>query len=164
MKAKDIVTIGVLSAVLFLSQVAFAFLPNIELVSVLVIAFTLVLERKTIYIIYIFALCEGLFYGFGVWWLMYLHVWTILYFLVRLFRSQTGRLFFAVLSGIYGLIFGALCSIPYFFILGVGGGLAYWIGGIPFDLVHGVSNFIVALFVLKPVIWILQQAKVDKIA
>lgn len=157
MKARDIVTIGALSSVLFLSQIAFAFLPNIELVSILVIAFTLVLGRKTLYIIYVFALCEGIYYGFGIWWIMYLYVWTILYFMVRLFRKQTGKLFWAALSGGYGLIFGALCSIPYFFISGIGGGLAYWVSGIPFDLIHGAGNFVVALVTLEPILWILRQ-------
>lgn len=162
MKAKDIVTIGALSAVLFLSQIAFAFLPNIELVSLLVIAYTLVLERKTLYIIYVFALCEGLYYGFGVWWLMYLYVWTVLYLMVRLFRRQSGKLFWAFLSGGYGLIFGFLCAIPYFFILGIGGGMAYWISGIPFDFIHGISNFFVALFVLEPVLWIIRLLTLTK--
>lgn len=157
MKAKDIVIIGALSAVLLVSQIAFSFLPNIELVSVLVIAFTLVLERKTLYIIYVFAFCEGLYYGFGLWWVMYLYVWTILYFLVRLFRSQTSRVFWAALAGGFGLIFGALCSIPYFFVSGIGGGLAYWIRGIPFDLLHGASNFIVTLAILPSLKWILHQ-------
>lgn len=167
MKAKDIVMVGVLSAILLLSQIAFAFLPNIELISVMIIAFTLMLERKTLYIIYVFALCEGLYYGFGTWWLMYLYVWTILYALVRVFRKQTSNFFWALLAGSFGLMFGALCSIPYFFISGIGGGIAYWISGIPFDLLHGVGNFIITLTVLEPLKWVLRQAKVgniDKIA
>ncbi|MFW5672629.1 MAG: hypothetical protein ACOCM8_10155, partial [Acetivibrio ethanolgignens] len=56
-----------------------------------------------------------------------------------------------------GLIFGALCSITYFFISGIGGGLAYWVSGIPFDLIHGAGNFVVALVTLEPILWILRQ-------
>ena len=52
MKTKDIVLCGLLAAVMFVLQVAFGFLPNIEPVSILVIVFTLVLERKTLVIIY----------------------------------------------------------------------------------------------------------------
>jgi energy-coupling factor transport system substrate-specific component len=157
MRAKDVVVAGVCGAILFISQIAFAFLPNIELVSVMIIAFTLVIEKKTLYSIYVFALCEGLYYGFGVWWFMYLYVWTILYFLVRLFRWNHSVLLWAFLSGGYGLSFGALCSIPYFFIGGIGGGVGYWISGIPFDLLHGAGNFVVALVVLKPLCWVLRQ-------
>lgn len=157
MKAKDIVLIGALSALLFISQTVLSFLPGVELVSVLLIAITLVLGKKTLYVIYTFAVCEGLVYGFGVWWIMYLYIWTILYFLVRIFRKQSSKLFWAVLSGGYGLVFGALCSIPYFFIGGVGGGIAYWVRGIPVDLVHGLGNFIIALIALSPIKWALQQ-------
>lgn len=157
MKTKDLVIIGALAALLFLSQIAFAFLPNIELVSVMVIAFSLVLGRKTLYIIYVFALCQGVYYGFGLWWVMYLYVWTVLYFLVRIFKGQTSRLFWASLSGGFGLIFGALCAVPYFFVGGIGGGLAYWISGIPFDLLHGAGNFVVAFAVLPSLKWILYQ-------
>ncbi len=157
MKAKDMVMVGACSAVLFLSQIAFAFLPNIELVSVMVIAFSLVLEKKTLYIIYVFALCEGIYYGFGVWWIMYLYVWTILYLLARLFRKQDSRLFWAALSGGFGLMFGGLCAVPYFFISGIGGGMAYWVGGIPFDLLHGAGNFVTALVVLPPLKWVLKE-------
>ncbi|MDQ9757401.1 hypothetical protein RFZ45_00270, partial [Acinetobacter baumannii] len=71
--------------VLFVAQIALAVLPNIEIVSLLVIVYTLVFERKTIPIIYAFALLEGLVYGFGIWWIMYLYVWTILYAIVRCF-------------------------------------------------------------------------------
>ena len=67
MKTKDIVLCGLLAAVMFVLQVAFGFLPNIEPVSILVIVFTLVLERKTLVIIYTFAMLEGIFYGFGIW-------------------------------------------------------------------------------------------------
>jgi len=29
-------------------------------------------------------------------------------------------------------------------------GISYWIKGIPFDIIHGVSNFIIILSLFKP--------------
>ena len=85
----DVILIALLADLLLVFQIAFAFLPNIELVSLLIILYTLHLKRKTLFIIYLFALMEGLIYGFGLWWIMYLYVWTILYFIVRIFSKQT---------------------------------------------------------------------------
>ena len=93
MKTKDIVLCGLLAAILFVLQVAFGFLPNIEPVTILILIFTFVLNRKTLLIIYTFALLEGIFYGFGIWWIMYLYVWTILYFIVRLMRKNESVVF-----------------------------------------------------------------------
>ncbi len=59
---KDIVICGLFAAVLLVTQVTLAALPNIELVSLLVIVYTLIFGKKTIPIIYIFALLEGLLY------------------------------------------------------------------------------------------------------
>ena len=81
MKTRELVGNAFLAAILVIVQVAFSFLPNIEFVSLLIILYTLVFEKRTVVIIYLFALLEGILYGFGVWWIMYLYVWTILYLL-----------------------------------------------------------------------------------
>lgn len=65
MKTKDVVVCGLLASMLLVTQVALSFLPNIEVVSLLVLVYTLVLGRKTLIIIYAFALLEGIFYGFA---------------------------------------------------------------------------------------------------
>ena len=78
MKAKDLAVVSLLGAAMFVVQVALAALPNVELVSLLVIVGTLAFRRRAVYAIYVFAILEGLVYGFGVWWVMYLYVWTIL--------------------------------------------------------------------------------------
>ena len=56
----------------------------------------------------------------------------------------------AALAGAFGLSFGFLCAIPYFFIGGPAGGVSYWISGIPFDLVHCASNTLLTLVLWKP--------------
>lgn len=148
---RDIVVCGMFSAILLVSQVALAVLPNIELVSLLVIVYTLVFERKTLLIIYIFASLEGLLYGFGIWWVMYLYVWTILYLIVRVLRKNESPIFWAVIGGFFGLCYGVLCSIPYFAAGGAGAGIAWWVRGIPYDILHGIGNFIIILVLFKPI-------------
>lgn len=148
MRLRLIALSGILGAVLLVCQVAFAFLPNIELVSALVIVFTMVLGRYIGYSLAVFVLLEGVYYGFGMWWFSYLYIWGILALVTYLFRKMESNLGWALICGFYGLIFGTLTSIPYFITGGFGGGIAYILSGIPFDLIHAVSNFILALLLL----------------
>lgn len=159
MRAKDIALIGMMSAIMITAQVALGFLPNIELVSLLVILYTLLFGWRALYIIYVFVAAEGLIYGFGLWFINYLYVWTILFALVLLFRKLNSPFLWAVISGLFGLSFGALCSIPYFITGGPASGFAYWVQGIPFDILHGAGNFIAALILYHPLYSLLTYIK-----
>ncbi|MGF7018460.1 energy-coupling factor transport system substrate-specific component [Lachnospiraceae bacterium PF1-21] len=152
---------ALLAALLFTVQVALGFLPNIELVSLLIIIFTLVFGRMTLYVIYAFALLEGLMYGFGLWWVMYLYVWTILYLIVFLFRKNDSVIIWAIISGFFGLSFGALCAIPYAIAGGIGAGLAWWSAGLMFDILHAVGNVVVTLVLFKPLYYVMEKLKIQ---
>jgi energy-coupling factor transport system substrate-specific component len=153
----DIVIIGMMSSLLLAVQVALSFLPNVELVSLLIILFTLVFGRKAIYIIYVFVALEGIVYGIGLWWFNYLYVWTVLFIIALLFKKVHSQLLWAVISGFFGLGFGALCSIPYFLTGGIASGAAYWVAGIPFDILHGIANFAVAFALFDPLYFVLNK-------
>ncbi len=157
-RAIDIAIIAVGASLMFVSQIAMSFLPNIELVSLFIIVFTKFFNKKTLFMIYIFALAEGLAFGFGIWWLNYMYVWTILYLIVRLLKDFDGTFVFACVSGLFGLFFGALCSIPYFFTMGIGGGVSYFISGLGFDFLHCIGNFVTTLVLYKPLCVVLEKA------
>ncbi len=159
MRAKDIALIGMMSAIMITAQVALSFLPNIELVSMLIILSTLIFGWRALYIIYVFVAVEGLIYGFGLWFINYLYVWTVLFVLVLLLRKLNSAFLWAVISGLYGLCYGALCSIPYFITGGPASGFAYWVQGVPFDLLHGAGNLIVMLILYHPLYSLLTQIK-----
>ena len=151
--AREIVIIAMMSAILLAAQVVFAFLPNIELVSLLILIYTRVFKYKTLFIIYIFALLEGVVYGFTTWWFTYLYVWTILFIVVTLFTKlfkSDNVLIWSVISAVFGLLFGALCSITYLFIGGPAYAFSYWLNGIPFDIVHCIGNFFVCIVLVIP--------------
>lgn len=148
MRLRFTVLSGVLGAVLLVVQVALAPLPNIELVSLLVVLFTLALGRYVAYTLAVFILLEGLLYGFGLWWFSYLYIWAVLAVLAYLFRRMESRLGWALLCGFYGLFFGTLTAIPVVFLSGFAAGGAYILSGIPFDLAHAAGNFVLALLLL----------------
>lgn len=147
---RDIAYIAIAAALLITLQVALAVVPNVELVSLFVILYSIFLGRRTLAAIYVFALVEGLIYGFHTWWITYLYVWTILFFIARAFKNERNPLAWAVISGLFGICFGFLTSFPYLFMLGPGGWTAYIISGIPFDLLHCAGNFLTALLLFKP--------------
>jgi energy-coupling factor transport system substrate-specific component len=157
MKIKDIALIGMMSAILVAVQVALSFLPNIELVSILIIIYTLVFGRKALYIIYVFVAVEGIIYGIGLWWINYLYVWTVLFLIAMLLRKQHSPYIWAIISGFYGLTFGALCAIPNLFLSGIGSAISYWLAGIPFDILHAIGNFVVALLLFHPLYYIMDK-------
>ena len=161
MKIRDIVIIGLLSAILIIVQVTLSFLPNVELVTTLIILYTLLFGRKTLYIISVFILVEGLIYGIGLWWFNYLYIWFVLYGIVRLLRKNRSPLVWAIVAGCFGFTFGALCSIPYFITGGIPTGMAYWVAGIPYDVIHGISNFFIALIAFLPFLYIMKNLKTN---
>ena len=147
---REITLFAVLGAITFALQVAMAPLPNIEPVSLLVMIYAAVFGRKCLYPVYVFVVMEILFYGISVWNVYYLYVWTVLALGAILMRKQRHPFAWALLSGVYGLFFGALCGIVDIFIGGFGYATAKWVSGIPFDLLHCGGNFGIALIMFSP--------------
>lgn len=159
LKVKDIAQIGMMIATIEVAKNALAFLPNVELVTLLFILYTLTFGRKVLFVVPAFILLEGTIYGFGLWWVMYLYTWPLLVFITWLFRRQESVLFWSVLSGVFGLMFGALCSIPYFIGGGGAAGVAWWIAGIPYDILHCIANFLICLILYVPLRGILHKMR-----
>jgi len=147
---QKLVVLGLLGALLLVIQIALAPLPNIELVSLCVILYAHVFGRKAFYAIYTFVLLEGLIYGFGIWWISYLYIWSLLAIVVMLFPKLNQVLPWALIAGFFGLFFGLLCSIPYLITGGIYAAFSYWVAGLGFDIIHCVSNFILTILLYKP--------------
>jgi energy-coupling factor transport system substrate-specific component len=150
LRINDIVLIALMVATLEAVKIALAFLPNVELVTLMTVLFTRHFKRKIIYVIPVFVLLEYLQWGFGPWTIMYCYIWPFLAIIAYIFRKNSSPLFWAITTGIYGLIFGMLCSIVYIFTDSFSMAVSWWISGIPFDLIHCASNFIIALILFKP--------------
>ncbi len=151
------VLFGVLGALTFALQVVMGPLPNIEPVSLLVMLFAVTFGWKALYPVYIFVAMEILFYGFSLWNVYYLYVWGILAFAAIVCRKMQDPLAWAILSAVFGLLFGALCGIVDIFIGGFGYAAAKWVSGIPFDLLHCGGNFVIALLLFKPLRSLMQR-------
>lgn len=149
-KSRELARMGILTALLFMGQVVLSFLPNIEIVSLLILLYTLFLHRKVFFVIYSFVFLEGLLYGFGIWWFSYLYVWSILACVVMLLHKNTSVLLWSIVSGFFGLSFGLLCALPYLAAGGPAAAFSYWVSGLPFDISHCIGNFALCLLLFHP--------------
>ncbi len=165
---RDITLIGLMVAIIEVCKIAFSWAPNVELTSFWIIMFAIHFRKKVFFVIPVFILVEGAMYGIHLWWIMYLYAWPILAVVAMLLCKMESAVSWSIVSGIFGLLFGLLCSIPYIFIGAVDGiasgfrmAFAWWISGIPWDIVHGVANFFIMLVLYRPISAIMK--KTDKL-
>ena len=135
---------GLMGALLVVSKQAMSGLPNLEPVSLLIILFALELPRETPGAITVFILLQGVLYGFGLWWVMYLYVWYLLALLAWLLRRMDYAFFWAAVY--------LVAKTPAF-------ALSWWRSGLSYDALHGVGNFVLMLLLYRPLRRALQMAK-----
>lgn len=147
---RQIALFGVLGALTFGAKVAMSILPNIEPVSLMVMLFAVVFGWKGLYPVYLYILMEVMLYGINLWNINYLYIWTVLFVAALVLQRMKSPLWWALLSGLFGMAFGLLCSPVYMAIGGFDYGIRWWLAGIAFDIPHAIGNFVIALLLFVP--------------
>lgn len=153
-----------LGSVMYVSKMLMEIAPNIHLLGVFTIAFTAVYRKKALYPIYIYVILNGIFSGFSSWWIPYLYIWTILWGAVMLLPQNMPKklkpIVYMSVCAAHGFLFGILYAPVQAVLFGLNfQGMAAWIAaGLPFDLIHGVSNFFCGILIV-PVISALNLAE-----
>ena len=164
LKINEIAIFGVLGALMFASKLVMEVLPNVHLIGVFIVAITVVYRVKALYPIYIFVLMLGFYYGFSMWWIPYLYIWTILWGVVMLLpkkmSASASPVVYMTVCAIHGFLYGALYAPAQALMFGFNfeKTVAWIITGIPFDLIHGVSNFICGILIV-PIIKAIRSAQ-----
>ena len=153
----QITLFGMLAALTFGAKVAMSSLPNIEPVTLMLLVMGAVFGWKALCPMWVYVTAEILFYGLGTWNFNYLYIWIIPVALGVLLRKVRNPIVWALVSGVYGLLFGALCAPVDLFIGGMGYAVSKWISGIPFDVMHCAGNFVLALVLFVPLRSITQR-------
>lgn len=153
---RDVALVGVMVAVIEACKLAMMHLPNIELTTFWIIMFTLYFKKRVFFVIPVFIVIEGAIFGLGLWWIMYLYAWPLLALVTLAFSKKADLVTACAISCVFGLTFGLMCAIPYLFMgtdvkSGIAAAAAWWVAGIPWDIVHGVSNFVIMLVLYRPV-------------
>lgn len=149
---------------MYASKMIMEIAPNVHLLGTFVIAFTIVYRKKALYPIYVFVLLTGIYAGFATWWVPYLYLWTILWgvamLLPRNMPQKIKPLVYMLVCAAHGFLYGTLYAPAqaFFFGLNLEGTIAWIIAGLPWDFVHGVSNFFCGILII-PIVRALRIAE-----
>lgn len=161
---REICIFALLGAIMYASKIAMQTLPNIHLVGLFITALTVKYRRKALYPLYLYVLLDGLTGGFALWWIPYLYIWTVLWAAVMLLPKNIPKKIavpvYCVVTGLHGLLFGVLYAPAQAILHGLSfrAMLAWIAAGFPYDVIHGVSDCVLASLVL-PLVALLDKCE-----
>ena len=164
LSVKELAVFGMLGTLMCISKYVMEFLPNMHLLAVFTVAFTVVFRKKALYPIYIFVFLVGLFSGFSVWWLPYLYIWAVLWGAVMLIpkniNPKIAPFVYIAVCSLHGFLYGTIYAPAQALLFGLDfkGIIAWIVAGLPFDMVHGFSNLILGVLIV-PIIKVLKKLK-----
>lgn len=150
----DLVVFALLGVIMFISKYMTDALPNIHFIGTLTMTYTITYRKKALIPIYVFVLLIGLFNGFGLWWIPYLYIWTILWGVTMLLPKKMSTKIavpvYAIVCALHGLCYGVLYAPAQALMYGLGfKGMIAWIGaGLYFDIIHGIGNFALGFLIV----------------
>lgn len=153
MRLVELAVFPMLGVIMFCSKLLMEFLPNIHIVGMLVMLYTVVFRVKALIPIYIFVFLTGLYAGFDVWWLPYTYIWTVLWAITMLLPRNMPRAaaiaVYPIVCGLHGFLYGVLYAPAQALMFGLDFKMtcAWILAGIPFDLLHGIGNIIFGCFI-----------------
>lgn len=151
---KETVVFGMLGALMYASKMLMEVAPNIHLLGVFTIAFTVVYRKKALYPIYTYVFLNGIFCGFATWWIPYLYLWTVLWGVTMLLPQKMPKkirpVVYMVLNACHGFLFGTMYAPAQALLFGMSfkAMIAWIVAGLPWDMIHGVSNFFSGILIV----------------
>ena len=157
---REMAVFAMLGALMYASKMIMEVAPNVHLLGVFTIAFTVVYRKKALYPIYTYVMLNGIFCGFATWWIPYLYLWAVLWgatmLLPKRIPEKLRPLVYMLLCAAHGFLFGTLYAPAQALLYGLSFQkmVAWIISGLPWDFVHGVSNFFCGILIV-PIVKIL---------
>lgn len=146
---------------MFCSKLLMEWIPNVHLLAMFTITFTLVYRKKALFPIYVYVLLNGIYAGFATWWIPYLYIWTILWAVTMLLpkaiitpKKEWQYILYTVLlmllCGLHGLFFGILYAPAQAIMYGLSfkATIAWIILGLSFDFIHAIGDFCAGALIL----------------
>lgn len=149
---------------MYVSKIIMEMIPNVHLLGTFVIAITVVYRKKALYPIYTYVLLNGLIAGFSAWWIPYLYIWTILWGATMLLPKnmpiKIRPIVYMLLCASHGFLYGTLYAPAQALLFGMDfrATIAWIIAGLPWDMIHGISNFFCGILIV-PIIKILKNSE-----
>ena len=157
LNARAVALVGIMAATLECGKLVLSFIPNVEVVTLLVALYGYVFGGLGIIAAAVFVCIEPLIWGFGPWLVTYIIYWPMVAFVFMLLRRRgvTSRLGLTACAVGMTLLFGILSSIiDTAFYLGINeyylhNLLLYYARGIVFYVVQVVTNGVLFPTVFK---------------
>ena len=143
-----------LGTLMFCSKIIMEFLPNVHLLGMFTMLFTIIYRKRALIPIYVYVFLNGLYAGFNFWWMPYLYIWTILWAVTMLLPKRMplkiAAIVYPIVCSLHGFAFGTLYAPAQALMFGLNfeQTVAWIIAGIPFDVIHGVSNIFTGMLVV----------------
>ena len=153
-RLRELCIFAMLGTLMFCSKIIMELLPNIHLLGLFVMVFTVVFRKKALVPIYVFVVLTGLYGGFAPWWIPYVYIWTVLWGLTMLLPrnmpNYVACVVYPAVCALHGFAYGVLYAPAQAIIFGFNFNqtLAWIVSGIPFDVTHGISNIFTGMLVL----------------
>ena len=150
----DLIIFAMLGVVIFISKYMTEALPNVHLIGMLTMSYTIAYRKKALIPIYVFVFLIGLFNGFALWWIPYLYIWTALWAITMLLPKNMSKKIavpvYSIICALHGLCYGALYAPAQALMYGLDfkGMLAWIIAGLPWDALHAAGNLAVGLLIV----------------
>ena len=150
----ELTRFAMLGTVLFCSKLIMEVAPNIHLLGMFVMTYTVVYRRKALIPLYLYVLIQGIYAGFAPWWVPYLYLWTILWGVTMLLPRNLSRrqamVVYPVVCSLHGFLYGVLYAPGQALLFGLNfeQTLAWIAAGLPFALIPGVSTLVACMLVL----------------
>lgn len=164
LKTKEITIFAMLGTVMYVSKLLMEIAPNIHLLGVFTIAYTVVYRKKALYPIYTYVILLGISCGFSTWWIPHLYLWTILWAVVMVLPKKIPKriqpFVYMVVCAMHGFLYGTMYAPAQAILFGLNfkGMIAWIVAGLPWDMIHGVSNFFCGMLIV-PIIMVLRIAE-----
>ena len=143
-----------LAALMFASKVIMEVLPNLHLLGMLTMTYTLAFRAKALIPIYLYVFINGIYAGFAPWWVAYLYIWAVLWGVTMLLPKKMPKIVagivYPAVCCLHGLFFGVLYAPAQALLFGFNCTQAVaWVAqGFWFDVLHAIGNLAAGVLIL----------------
>ena len=151
---QEMVVFAVLGTLMFCSKILMEILPNIHLLGMFTMTFTLAFRKKALIPLYVYVMINGLYAGFSLWWIPYLYVWAILWGVTMLLPKRMPKkiacIVYPIVCALHGFAFGTLYAPAQALMFGFDfkQTIAWIVAGLPWDAIHGVGNLCAGVLIV----------------
>lgn len=151
---RHIIIYAMLGAVMFASKKIMEVIPNVHLLGLFIMSYTIVYRKYALIPIYLYVLLDGVAFGFPPAWVPYLYIWPVLWGMTMLLPKQmppkVATAVYIAVCGLHGLCFGLLYAPAQMLLFHMSfKALPLWlISGLPYDLIHCISNCCMGLLIV----------------